>query len=492
MGTSPNRITVDNIEQVRVTGGGGGGSGNVNITGVNSATPALGNPLPVELSDGTNAFGTAGNPLSVNVLSGGGGGTQYTDGTTNATPIGTVALGKNPSNVLHALSLDASGNLNVNLNANSFGTLTVTFSAPQHVIVDSGTVTANQGGAPWTVKPDGTVWTLTGTSANVNVTNTVTVSGTVTANQGGAPWTVKPDGTAWTLTGTSANVNVTNTVTISGTVTANQGGAPWSQNLIQVAGVALGATAVVNFGTAPAAVAVPGANVSLFAGTTGLTATGSSLNANVTNTITVSQGSPPWTVRPDGTVWTLTGTSANVNVTNTVTVNQGTPPWTVKPDGTAWALTGTSANVNVTNTVTVNQGGAPWSQNLIQVAGVTLGATAVVNFGTAPAAAAVPAVNASMFAGTTGLTVTGSSLNANVTNTVPVTVASLPLPSNAAQEAGGNLATLVALTTGLESMAEAQREQVALLKSMLLLLSTAYNVHLTEYDTFEDPLFRIQ
>ena len=116
----------------------------------------------------------------------------------------------------------------------------------------TGTVTANQGGAPWTMKPDGTVWTLTGTSANVNVTNasiavtgtfwqatqpvsgtvtvtqataanlnatvtgsvsitgTPTISGTVTANQGGAPWTMKPDGTVWTLTGTSANTNITN------------------------------------------------------------------------------------------------------------------------------------------------------------------------------------------------------------------------------------------------------------------------------------------
>ena len=75
------------------------------------------------------------------ITSFGGGGTQYADGTTQATPTGTVALGKNPSNVLHSLALDASGNLNVNLSANSFGSVTVT-----------GTVTANQGTAnatPW-------------------------------------------------------------------------------------------------------------------------------------------------------------------------------------------------------------------------------------------------------------------------------------------------------------------------------------------------------
>lgn len=48
---------------------------------------------------------------------GGGGGTQYADGVTQTTPTGTVAMGKNPSNVIKALSLDSSGNLNINLAA---------------------------------------------------------------------------------------------------------------------------------------------------------------------------------------------------------------------------------------------------------------------------------------------------------------------------------------------------------------------------------------
>lgn len=46
-----------------------------------------------------------------------GGGTQYADGATQATPTGTVALGKNGANILHALSLDGSGYLNVNVAA---------------------------------------------------------------------------------------------------------------------------------------------------------------------------------------------------------------------------------------------------------------------------------------------------------------------------------------------------------------------------------------
>lgn len=52
-------------------------------------------------------------------------------------------------------------------------------------------------------------------------TTTQPVSGTVTANQGGAPWSVSGSGT----------------FTVSGTVTANQGGAPWTENITQFGGV---------------------------------------------------------------------------------------------------------------------------------------------------------------------------------------------------------------------------------------------------------------
>jgi hypothetical protein len=58
------------LVNVAVNSGGGGAPTNVNIADVNGSPPALSNPLPVELSDGTNAFGTAGNPLSVAIVSG--------------------------------------------------------------------------------------------------------------------------------------------------------------------------------------------------------------------------------------------------------------------------------------------------------------------------------------------------------------------------------------------------------------------------------------
>lgn len=52
---------------------------------------------------------------------------------------------------------------------------------------------------------------VTGSVTVSNFPASQTISGTVTANQGGAPWTVAPDGTVWALVGTAASVNVSNT-----------------------------------------------------------------------------------------------------------------------------------------------------------------------------------------------------------------------------------------------------------------------------------------
>jgi hypothetical protein len=53
------------LVNVAVNSGGGGGTTNVNIADVSGNPPALTNPLPVELSDGTQEIGVPSNPLSV-------------------------------------------------------------------------------------------------------------------------------------------------------------------------------------------------------------------------------------------------------------------------------------------------------------------------------------------------------------------------------------------------------------------------------------------
>jgi hypothetical protein len=104
--------------------GGGGGGGNVNITGINSITPALSNPLPVELSDGTNAFGIVGNPIFVQ---------DEADGTPGAAaPAKALQIGGTDGTDLRALLTDNTGQLKVLV---------------ENTPAISGTVTANQGTA---------------------------------------------------------------------------------------------------------------------------------------------------------------------------------------------------------------------------------------------------------------------------------------------------------------------------------------------------------
>jgi len=256
----------------------------------------------------------------------------------------------------------------------------------------TGTVTANQGGAPWTMKPDGTVWSLTGTSANVNLTNaslavtgtfwqaTQPVSGTVTANQGGT-WNITnisgtvslPTGAATSAnqptasalgaatsgqTGTLALGAVTSaapsyttatsnalslttagalrvdasavTQPVSGTVTANQGGT-WTTRIVGNAGAVV--DGVIGNATAPANMIVTGAvfNTTKPTLTTGQSA---ALQANSSGILLVDGTGGTFPVT--GTVTVTQGTAGNLNATvvqsGTWTVQQGTPPWQMQGD----------------------------------------------------------------------------------------------------------------------------------------------------------------
>jgi hypothetical protein len=126
-------------------GGGGGGSSNINIANVNGNPPALTNPLPVELSDGTQAFGTVGNPLSVNVITGGG--SNASIGTNGAAiPTSSTQVGGSDGTNLQPLQVDASKNLKVIVNT----ALPAGSNVIGHVITDSGSTTAvTQTTSPW-------------------------------------------------------------------------------------------------------------------------------------------------------------------------------------------------------------------------------------------------------------------------------------------------------------------------------------------------------
>lgn len=316
----------------------------------------------------------------------------------------------------------ASGNLNTNLwiwqpstlayiqaNADSSGQLNVSGSG------GGGGGEVTQGTVPWAVAPDGTEWTLNGTSANVNVTNlpsTQPVSGTVTADQGGAPWTVKPDGTAWAMTGTSANVNVTN-------------GSSGGNSAASATGDAVPADAdYVGFNSGGDLVGVSSSNplpVDIISG-----GGGSNAAASATGSAVPSDAGY--------TGWDSGGDLVGVSLTDALPVQPGTGA-TFPVSGTITADQGGSWSVSISGTPSVDVSNFPSTQNvnLTEVDGTSLGAP--TSYGTAPSGDVLgvnayitntPAVSIS---GTptvdiaSGQTIvvtqaTASNLNATVTGTV--------------------------------------------------------------------------
>jgi hypothetical protein len=234
--------------------------------------------------------------------------------------------------------------------------------------------------------------------------------------------------------------------------TVTQGTSPWVDNLTQVAGVALGATAVTAFGTAPAAANVIGTNSSIYAGTTALTATGSSLNVNVTNTVTVTgtvavtQSTSPWVVAGNlthnnaapaannvgalvavastaaptytagdqvllstdlaGNLRTSTTISGTTVVAGNLSNNNAAPA-----ANNVGVLAGLAATAYTTNTYTTGNQVIPvtdlhgaLNSDLQAWHGTELGAA--TNFGTTPGAVIVGQVNASIFQGTAAISTT--------------------------------------------------------------------------------------
>ncbi len=167
---------------VNIAVGGGGASSNVNIADVNGVPPALTNPLPVELSDGTQAFGTVANPISI---TGSISATNPSVGTNGAAiPTSSTEIGASDGVNLQPLQVDASKNLKVLVNA----ALPAGTNVIGHVIADTGSTTAVTGNVT-VVQPTGTnlhavldaTSTTTVTQATGTNLHTVVDSGTLTA-----------------------------------------------------------------------------------------------------------------------------------------------------------------------------------------------------------------------------------------------------------------------------------------------------------------------
>src|SRR5271154_2181713 len=263
----------------------------------------------------------------------------------------------------------------VSQNVTLTGTSTVTVSGTSAVNLTQLNSVAlgspsNYGTSPGAVSVQGVNAFITNT-VPVTLTST-TITGTVAVTQSTSPWVVSL--TSTTITGTVAVTQSTSPWVVSGNLTHNNA-APAANNVGVLPAVA--STAAPTYTT--------GDQVLLstdLAGNLRVTfAAASEQNVNLNQWAGTNLGTPTAYGTSPGAV--VAG-SVNAFVTNTVAT--------------------TLASTTITGTVAVTQSTSPWVDNLTQVAGVALGATGVAAFGTAPAAANVMGVNASLFAGGTGLT----------------------------------------------------------------------------------------
>lgn len=165
-----------------ITSGSGGGTQDINIKDVSGAVPALNNPLPVELSDGTNAFGTAGNPLSVNVLSGGG--SNASVGTTGAAA---------PASATEIGWIDGTGKLQPSSAANPLP-VTIPVTSPVSVI---GHMETSTSAAVWNnATAQNTTAVLINNEAEYNTINIVLIT-TSTITGGTVIFEASMDGSVW-------------------------------------------------------------------------------------------------------------------------------------------------------------------------------------------------------------------------------------------------------------------------------------------------------
>ncbi len=206
------------------------------VYNVTSPAPAPGQALPLQIDANGN--------ILVNIAAGAASGTQYADGTTQVTPTGTVALGKNPTNVLHSLSLDASGNLNVNVAVGGGGGVQFADNAVSGA-TPTGTLAMGWDSVNSKVR-------ALKVDANQNL-DVIIQNATLAVTQSTSPWVVSLTSTA--ITGTVAVTQSTSPWTIQGdSASVTQSTSPWVVNITQLASTVLGTPQT--FGTAPTGVVI--------------------------------------------------------------------------------------------------------------------------------------------------------------------------------------------------------------------------------------------
>ena len=374
------------------------------------------------------------------------------------------------------------GGNNNPLSLTTSGALRVDGSAVTQPV--SGTISTIQSGS-WNV---GRTWNLTSSTDAVTIvpSGIQTVTGTITATNTtpgnfqtlgyGAVTTSAPTYTtatnnALSLT-TAGALRVDNsgvTQPVSGTVATTQSGV-WNTGRTWSLASATDSITVVPSGTQTVSGTIT-ANV----GTTN----GLALDSSVQNLITAVKA----TIGIAGTVWFDPTTQPVTYYVRRETVNEGTGAYTVTWEN----VSGTTATPTVSNLVAVSNSTNIENQNVTHTA--TAGGTGYANgdilihcFGV-DTALSTPALAYSFWfnAGpsATGVMTAAPIGGSYVQASQAITAATLPLPSNAAQETGGNLASINTKTPALGQALAASSVPVVLTAAQLTTLTPLSTVGLS-------------
>jgi hypothetical protein len=319
----------------------------ISVGGVMQAVSAA-NPMPITgtIMAPNPSVGATGSTAPVDATEIGG-----VDSTGKLQNIGATLTGAAATTTQQALVVALSPNSPLPAGSNALGSVSVT-----------GTVAATQSGT-WNI---GTVTSITNPVAVTGTfwQTTQPVSGTVTADQGGAPWTITGNGVAgtpdtgvFTIQGISGGtpVPVSGAVTVSGSVAVTQSTSPWITSDLADGAVANGAAGTKS---------MLGGLIYLASAPTLTGGNQNSLLGDVHGNLLVSVATPlPAGTNGIGSV-TVTGTVA---ATQSGTWNIGTLTSITNPvavTGTFWQTTqpvsGTVAVSNFPATVAVTQSTSPW------------------------------------------------------------------------------------------------------------------------------------
>jgi hypothetical protein len=356
----------------------------------------MANSVPVVLASDQS-------PLDVNILSGGSSGTQYTEGDTDATITGTAALAEGPSNTLTPLQTDASKNLKVAVQ----GTVTVDGSGVTQPI--SAASLPLPSGAATAAKQDTGNASLASIDGKITAVNTGAVVVSSSALPTGAATAAKQD------TGN------TSLASIDGKITAVNTGAVVVSSSALPTGAATEATLSTLNGKVPANLTVT---------STRLLVDGSGVTQPVSGTITATIAAGATTIAKAEDV---ASADADVGVP-AMAVRKGTPANTSGTDGDYEMLQMSAGRLWTSSAIdTALPAGTNAIGKLAANSGVTIGAVEIAAAQTLSTVTSLTQMNGQAIAMGTGVRSAGTQrVTVATDDLVPISAASLPLPTGAA------------------------------------------------------------